>query len=176
MNESGSLPHPTSPQQCWPIPDGTWGRHLLAAVDGLQEEWKPRQGSIGGASNAPWHPLVPPTSADSERRFKVGTSTVKSADSLAKHQPQFRVFILFSNLFQIFKLAICTLTFGAELAISCAKHGRLQGPDEGRTYTVIFTYTLNGFLFESLFQNYPLSNSGSKSIFCLKIYLYLHAY
>lgn len=103
--------------------------------------------------------LVPPPSEDSQPWFKVGTSTVKSADSLAVHQPQFGVFILFSNLFQIFKLAICALNFGAELAIAYAKHGRLQGPD------VNFPCTLNGFPFESQFQNYPLSNLGSKSTF-----------
>lgn len=42
---------------------------------------------------------------------------------------------------------MCTLNFGAELEISYAKHGRLQGPDEGSARTVTFTCTLNGFLF-----------------------------
>lgn len=137
----------------------------MAAVDGLEEEWKSRQGSRHGARNTRQHSLVPPLSADSEQWFQVGTSTVLSADSLAKHQPQFRVFIFFSNLFQIFKLAIWTLNFGAELAVSYAKHGRPQGSDEGSIYMIVFTCTLNGFLFESQFQNYPLSDLGSKSIF-----------
>lgn len=144
------FPHPTSTNQCWPrISDARWGGggELLAAICGLEWSVKVWLGEQRQLHKSPSNTLSFLLLRILSKGSKVGLPTQADLQILKPPSHSFRVFILFSNLFWIFKLGLFTLNFGVELDISLAKYREVEGPDVGSMYTGIFTCTLDGFLF-----------------------------
>lgn len=90
----------------------------------------------------------------------------RSADS-QKHQPPFRVFILFSNLFQIFKLTIFTLNSRVELDM-LYQNREAEGLDVSSMYIMVLLTHRGVFCLRFHFRITHYLNWDQECILCLK--------